>query len=98
MTQFTDTAELLTSELVTNAYRHSTGPRPSVSAPWEAPVSEGPCASRTARQIGSTSNTWRPYAGPVHGVGAQQRLVGRCWTYDGTGGLAYCQKHSSITI
>ncbi|MFJ8021071.1 ATP-binding protein [Streptomyces sp. NPDC096311] len=26
MTQFTDTAELLTSELVTNAYQHSTGP------------------------------------------------------------------------
>lgn len=26
MTQFTDAAELLTSELVTNAYRHSTGP------------------------------------------------------------------------
>ncbi|WP_369261394.1 ATP-binding protein [Streptomyces sp. R35] len=26
LTQLTDTAELLTSELVTNAYRHSTGP------------------------------------------------------------------------
>ncbi|MET7774501.1 ATP-binding protein [Streptomyces mirabilis] len=26
MPQFADTAELLTSELVTNAYRHSTGP------------------------------------------------------------------------
>ncbi|MFJ8020366.1 ATP-binding protein [Streptomyces sp. NPDC096311] len=26
MSQFTDNAELLTSELVTNAYRHSTGP------------------------------------------------------------------------